>query len=564
MFKIVRGGNHMAFSAKTRQENIEKLKSTQLDLLIIGGGITGAGITVEAGAKGLANGLIEMGDFASGTSSRSTKLIHGGLRYLKQFDVENVAEVSREREIIYNNAAHIVHPTPMILPIYDEQGASFSSFSAEVALKLYDELSDVQEEYKNYFLDKDATLEREPALKTEDLLQAGVYLDYTSDDARITTELMKKANEFGSIIANYVKAVDFIFDDQQKVAGVKAQDVVTGEQFDIKADIIMNATGPWSDETREKSEADSEQRMRPTKGVHLVVPQERLHVNGPIYTDSSFSDNRMIFIIPRNGKTYFGTTDTDYTGDINNPTVSQEDIDYLLKAVNYRFPEAKLTVTDIEASWAGLRPLIAESGGKNPSAVSRGSSLTESENGLITIAGGKLTDYRKMAEGSLKLISKRLKEKTGKEYPEVDTKVVKLSGGDVPLGSEFEVYVEEQAKKGIEVGLSKEEAEKLVRWFGSNVSEIFDRANSFTKPANLDLGDTLFLIYTLENEMALTPTDFFDRRTESILFDHHHVLDIKEAVVEFMADYYQWDASTKEKMVAELEETIAEADLSNL
>ncbi|MBM6615472.1 FAD-dependent oxidoreductase [Desemzia sp. RIT804] len=552
----------MPFSGKTRQENIETLKQKQLDLLIIGGGITGAGITLEAGAKGISNGLIEMQDFAAGTSSRSTKLIHGGLRYLKQFEVELVADVSQEREIIYNNASHIVQPAPMTLPIYEEPGASFDSFSAKVALKLYDELSDVQEEYKHYFLDREDTLNREPALNKEGLLESGVYLDYTSDDARLTLELLKKSHEYGSIIANYVRAVAFIYDTENQICGVKAEDKLTGEVFEIQATVVINATGPWSDTIRKMSLPETESLMRPTKGVHLVVDKKRLPVNGPIYTDTGLQDNRMIFVVPRRSKTYFGTTDTDYQGDISDPQVTNEDVEYLLKAVNQRFPEVHLTKEDIEASWAGLRPLISAGKGKDPSAVSRGSSLKEANDGLLTIAGGKLTDYRRMAEGSIKLIEKRLKEKTSKEFPEVETKTIKLSGGDVPLGDDFGEYVEELSARGVELGLSKLEATRLVEWYGSNAEMIFNETEPFTELHGLNHGEGLSLKYSLENEMTLTPTDYFSRRTDTLLFDHSHLQEIKEPIIKIMAEFYHWDEATKRKMSDELENMIHEVDRS--
>lgn len=551
----------MLFSAKTRADNIEKLKNTKLDLLIIGGGITGAGITVEAGAMGMTNGLIEMQDFAAGTSSRSTKLIHGGLRYLKQFEVEIVSEVASEREIIYNNASHIVKPAPMVLPIYDEEGASFDTFSAKVALDLYDRLSDVQEEYKNYFLDKEKALEKEPTLKKEGLHGAGIYLDYTSDDARLTVELLKKANEVGSLLANYVKATAFTYDEEGKINGVKAEDQLTGEAFEIQAEIVINAAGPWSDDVRHKNEGSSESRIRPTKGIHLVVDHALLPVQSPVYFDSGVQDDRMIFAIPRKNKTYFGTTDTDYKGDLTEPGITKEDIEYLLKAVNHRFENLDLKTSDINASWSGVRPLIQEKG-KDPSAVSRGSSLTESPTGLLTIAGGKLTDYRRMANGTIQLIKKRLQEKTGKDFPMVDTKVIKVSGGDVPIGSEFESYAATEAAKGTALGLSEAEAETIVKWYGSNASNVFAKIDHITSFNGLNLGDALSLRYALENEMTLTPTDYFLRRTDLLLFNIDHLEEIKTPVIEEMARFYNWDKSTKNALTAELEEKIKASNLS--
>ena len=222
-------------SFKTRRETLNKLTEEKLDLLIIGGGITGAGLALQAGAQELNTGLIEMQDFAAGTSSRSTKLVHGGLRYLKQFEVELVAAITKEREVIYQNAPHIVQPDRMLLPVYDEPGASFTEFSAEVALDLYDRLAEVENEWSHTLISKEEVLEDIPALKEEGLIKGGLYLDYINDDARLTIETLKKASELGTLLANYVKATAFLYDENNQINGVKAEDVITGETYEIKA-----------------------------------------------------------------------------------------------------------------------------------------------------------------------------------------------------------------------------------------------------------------------------------------------------------------------------------------
>ena len=554
----------MELSAKTRKHNLKKMISEPLDLLIIGGGITGAGIALEAGAMGIKTGLIEMQDFAAGTSSRSTKLIHGGLRYLKQFEVELVADVSKEREIIYQNARHIVKPTQMKLPIYNEVGASFTSFSGRVALDLYDRLANVHPKDTYYMLNQEESVENEPLLKEENLIETGVYLDYVSDDARLTIEILKKAHDYQSLIANYVKAIAFIYNEEGKINGIRAIDQLTQEEFSIYANVIVNATGPWSDKITNLGDKQTTSQLRPTKGVHIVVDWETLPVQGPIYTDTGLKDDRMIFIIPRKNKTYIGTTDTDYTGDLTQPHITNDDIEYLLSALAFRFPNYLVNREDIEASWAGLRPLIDYDDEGDPSAVSRGSSLTLSDEGLITIAGGKLTDYRRMAEGVLEKVAEELEKRTTTIYQRVDTTQIKLSGGDIPKGESFLDYVEKEAKKGMEVGLTREEATAIVEWYGSNAEIIFGLATDVAIFPNLSLAETIRLYYALENEMTLTPTDYFMRRTDLLLFDLTYMQAIKKAVIEAMTEYYGWSSSQTKSMRDELDKHIAESTLSSL
>ncbi|MDE1548784.1 FAD-dependent oxidoreductase [Jeotgalibaca caeni] len=544
----------MEFSAETRRLNLKEMKNEQLDVLIIGGGITGAGIALETSASMMKTGLLEMQDFAAGTSSRSTKLVHGGLRYLKQFEVEMVAEVSKERKIIHQNASHIVRPTEMLLPVYQEPGASFTLFSAQVALKLYDELANLEQGEQHTFLSSEEVQTLQSNLATEQLSGAGLYLDYSSDDARLTIEILKKAHEQGARVANYVKVTDFIYDEKEQVIGVLATDQLTNETYTIHASVVINATGPWS------SMLEKEMILRPTKGIHLVVDQSRLNVNQPIYTDTGYQDNRMIFIIPRGGKTYLGTTDTDYEGDLSHPLVTKEEVDYLLHAVNRRFPEANLRLTDIEASWAGIRPLLASGDEDHPSAVSRGSSLFQTEKGLITIAGGKLTDYRRMAEETVKVIVQELERKTGKGYATVDTKNIRISGGELPQGGARGIFISEAIAKGGEVGLSESETRTLVDWYGSNIFQVL-KGETFE---GLSFIDSLSLRYALQHEMTLTPTDYFARRTDLLLFRVQHLKEVQEAVIAAMSHYYGWDEVEKERQGTGFRQVFEESQLTHL
>ena len=576
----------MAFSIKTREEEIERLKNEKLDLLVIGGGITGAGVALQASAAKMKTGLIDMQDFGSGTSSRSTRLVHGGIRYLKTFDVQVVSDTVKERAVIQHIAPHMTQPDPMILPIYDEPGAAFTMFSVKVAMDLYDHLAGIEGDspltkYANYTMDKEKTLKREPQLNSKNLLGAGVYLDYQNNDSRLVLENVKKAHELGCLAVSRLKCVEILHDDQKQANGVRVHDNLTGEDFEIHADVIINTSGPWSDLVRQSDkEVYKKPRLRPTKGVHLVVDQSRLTVPQPTYFGSGTDDGRMIFTIPREGKTYFGTTDTDFRGDYAHPTVEQGDVDYLLGIINKKYPSAHLTIDDVEASWAGVRPLIevevegneaadAATGASvsdstsAPSAVSRGSSLTEAEDGLITLAGGKLTDYRIMANGAMDKILEKLHDKFSKNFTLQDSAEIKVAGGDFDSDN-AEEELARIAKEGEEAGLSKADATEIANLFGSEAEQIYDYARTIKPADGLSLGETAALDYSLAEEMTLTPVDYLLRRTYHILFKSDTLNEVKTGVVNHMADYYGWDKVQREEYETELGNEIEESRLEDL
>lgn len=596
------------FSFIDRNKEIEKLKSKKFDLLIIGGGITGAGVALQAAASGLSVALLEMQDFAEGTSSRSTKLVHGGLRYLKTFDVEVVADTVGERAKIQGIAPHIPKADPMILPIFDEPGSTFNLFSIKVAMDLYDHLAGITGgKYANYMLSKEEILKREPQLESKGLLGGGVYLDYRNNDARLVIENIKKAVEDGAVAVSRLKVEEIFHNDDGKVAGVKAKDLLNDESITISSQLIINTAGPWSDIVKQlDKEIDHKPHMRPTKGVHLVVDGEKLKVPQPTYFDTGEQDGRMIFVIPRENKTYFGTTDTDYQGDFDNPRVEQSDVNYLLKIVNRRYPDAKLSVNDIEAAWAGLRPLISEAGGDyngttkekisdenfekiinaaedyskgnqsraavektitgaakeepkdNPSAVSRGSDLTIAEDGLLILSGGKLTDYRLMASEAMKKIIDLLDQKVEL----IDSAKYPVSGGDFDAKNVDE-ELEKFAKAGEDQGLSKEDAKYIADLYGSNAEKVFALKDEKVFDG-LSQGESMSLLYALQAEMVVTPVDYLLRRSNYMLFISHRLMEIKDAVVEAMAEYFDWDQATKETYQSDLENQIRITQLADL
>ena len=412
------------FSNLDRTKTIKKLIGETFDLVVIGGGITGGGIALDAASRGLKVALVEKGDFASGTSSKSTKLIHGGLRYLKQFDFWLVKEVGSERAIVHKLAPHLVLPEKMLLPLIEN--GSYGKWLTSIGLKVYDILAQVTGDDKRKMLEKKEALKLEPLLPKKILKGAGYYAEYRTDDARLTMENIKTSLQFGAEALNYAEVTDFIYSDE-KVAGVKVKDTIEGEEFEIKAKYVISAAGPWVDELRSVNHSKKGKRLHLTKGVHLVFPHEKLPVKQSVYFD--VPDGRMMFAIPRGKVTYVGTTDTNYNNDKDKVQTDMADAIYLISAVNNMFPSINLEMDDIISSWAGLRPLIHEEG-KSASELSRKDEIFISDSGLISMAGGKLTGYRKMAERVVNLLSKKMEEEEGIKVPECTTDQIPLCGND--------------------------------------------------------------------------------------------------------------------------------------
>lgn len=549
----------MKFSKQTRQDNIEKMQKAPLDLLVIGGGITGAGITLDAQDRGLQVGVLEMRDFASGTSSRSTKLVHGGLRYLKQFEIKVVQEVGQERAIVYENAPHVTTPLWMVLPFY--KGGTFGSFTTAIGLEMYDHLAKVKKNERRYMLKPERAVEKEPYLKKNGLKGAGVYVEYRTDDARLTIEVLKKAAEKGAYIANYVKVERFIYDVDGRVKGVYFHDELTGETGQIYAKKIINASGPWVDDLRELDDSKKGKTMHLTKGVHLVIDESKFPISNAIYFDTPFDDKRMMFAIPREGKTYIGTTDTNYKGDPKEPGVTLADVEYILAAANQMFDITPIQVADVESSWSGVRPLIHEEG-KDPSEISRKDEIFHSESGLFTIAGGKLTGYRKMSEKVVDQVMLELSIEEGRAYRKSATKNLILSGGDVGGGDLFDQFVAEKVEVGTHLGLDSLTAEALVHRYGSNVDEVYSYLKA-SQGSGLEPVDYLMLHYGLEHEMVIKPIDYLLRRSSQLLFDSEHAKAVKELIVDEMAEYYDWDEAVRAEYLDEVEQQLTASTTFN-
>ncbi|MGJ7922309.1 glycerol-3-phosphate dehydrogenase/oxidase [Neobacillus sp. LXY-4] len=543
----------MKFSNLERSKHIEKLTNESFDLLVLGGGITGAGIALDAAARGMKVAIVDMQDFSAGTSSRSTKLVHGGLRYLKQFEVKMVAEVGKERAVVYENGPHVTTPEWMLLPIH--KGGTFGMFTTSIGIMVYDFLAGVKKKERRTMLDANQALNREPLLKKQGLKGGAVYVEYRTDDARLTIEVLKAAIEKGAVGLNYAKA-DGLFYENGKVAGAIIRNELNGTNFTIRAKEVVNATGPWVDFIREKDNSKKGKQLKLSKGSHIVIDQSRFPLKQAVYFDTP--DGRMVFAIPRDGKAYVGTTDTFYDEDATHPGMTESDRTYILDAIKYMFPDVNVTEADVESSWAGLRPLIYEEG-KDPSEISRKDEIWISDSGLITIAGGKLTGYRKMAEMVVDTVAKKLANKV---FRSCETRVLPMSGGNVGGSQNFPQFVNKQVEIGMKLGLTKEEAHHLATMYGSNVPDLFKIVKERSEDAKrFKLPIVLFskLVYSIENEMIATPVDFFFRRTGDLLFNIQLVYKYQHQVIAFMAQTFKWSSAEISRYSNDMEREIINA-----
>ena len=540
------------FSNLTRTKIVASLTKEKYDLVVIGGGITGGGIALDAASRGLKVALVEKNDFASGTSSKSTKLIHGGLRYLKQFDFWLVKEVGSERAIVHKLAPHLVLPEKMLLPLIEN--GSYGKWLTSVGLKVYDILAQVTGEDKRQMLEKKEALKLEPLLPKKILKGAGYYAEYRTDDARLTIENIKTSLQFGATALNYASVTDFLYTDE-KIAGVIVKDELSGEPFEIKAKYVISAAGPWVDELRTVNNSKKGKRLHLTKGVHLVFPYEKLPVMQSVYFD--VPDGRMMFAIPRGKVTYVGTTDTNFNNDKDKVQTDLADAIYLLSAVNNMFPKINLEMEDIVSSWAGLRPLIHEEG-KSASELSRKDEIFTSDTGLISIAGGKLTGYRKMAERVVDRIAKKMEEEHQAEIKSCTTEDIPLCGNEFKKFKHVKKYIAEVFERIKVDGFTQHDAWFLVTNYGKQtetVLELYQKRKEKDNPTKLILAE---LQFGIEHEMVQDPMDFFIRRTGRLYFDIDSIRTYMDIVLkEFKTIFKTDDAKIlewKETLMTELKE----------
>ena len=483
-----------ALDLRDRAALFTRLTGETFDVLVIGGGITGAGIVRDAAMRGLRVALIEAYDFGAGTSSRSTKLVHGGLRYLAQGDVGLVREAASERAIVKQIAPHLAAATPVI--VGGRSRAHLATLRA--GLWTYEKLGGVAAAERHEVWDRARLQRDEPALMTDTWAGAVVYAEYITDDARLTLANVRSAASHGAVVANHAAVTAFVREGSA-IVGVAVTDTLGGDggqTFTVRGRVIVNATGPWADRLRALEAPRVPAWLQLTKGVHLVVPRARLQMQHMAIVDAA--DGRGVFIVPRGDYVYIGTTDTFYPQPEYWPGLDAQDVAYVLDSAN-RNIRGKLHLADVVASWAGLRPLVSQPG-KAPSEISRRDETTIGPGGVVTIAGGKLTAFRRMAERVIDLCETRL----GRARPtKATTAREPLPGGDGALSPD-------QLRAGArQMGLDASQAERLARLYGSEALQVLARGVGAAGEAE----------HAVLIEGALTLEDWWVRRSSRAWFD---------------------------------------------
>ena len=523
------------FSAKTRIENIEKLKTDEFDLLIIGGGITGAGAARDASARGLKVALVEASDFASGTSSRSSKLIHGGIRYLENMEFKLVFEALSERSKLFEMAPHLVHPLRFMIPLFEDSRVGM--FKMGLGMWLYDALAMFQAPQMHERLDATESLDRMPALQAKGLKGSYVYSDAYMDDDRLVHETMRSANELGAVIVNYVKATGVEFNsDKSRITSVQVQDLKTGKSWNVKAKRIISSVGPWTDQLGHSLFKEWKNVLRPTKGVHLTLPKGRLPLTSAVVMAAQKSD-RIVFGIPRHEMIIVGTTDTDFKDDPSQVGVTDEDVDYLLKVVDEYFPGAKITRDDLIASYAGVRPLVQD-GSDSEGKTSREHVIFNDPRGVTFVAGGKYTTYRLMAE---QVVEAALADMS------LDDRVkLKVVDTAQPLNAYTSIEAFQQSlamaqKWADERYRNPKDVQMLAERYGMEALEILN-----THPETYNYWQ-LEAAQAIETTMCLHLVDFYTRRVHLFLSEPDHGLAVLDKVTEVFAELLGWNKEQSEK-----------------
>jgi len=523
------------FSQQTRAAALSSMAAEPVDLLVIGGGITGAGIARDAALRGFRVALVDKGDFGGGTSSHSSRLIHGGIRYLEQRGFRLVFEASRERRTLLRIAPHLVRPLPFVFPVY--QGARVPGWKLRAGMWLYDLLAAFRNVKSHRWLSPKQVRRVEPALKDRGLTGAALYWDAQTDDARLVLATMRSAARAGALIANYAEVTSLLKPDG-RVRGAAVRDVVSGETTTVRALVVVNAGGPWVDALRQMDDPAAAPLLRPTKGAHVAVARRRIG-NERAVTLFSPIDGRVMFVLPWGELSYIGTTDTDADASPDAVRVTAADVTYLLRSANAAFPDAHLAANDVVSVWAGLRPLLREAQTAAPSQVSREHRVVESAQGLISIAGGKLTTYRVMARDVTDRVAARLHELDGRPIaPRPPTDRLPLPGGEA---AELDVLIEGARARGV----NEATARHLVASYGSEAAAVLnlvdrDRAlGDHMAPGRPEIWAEV--AHAVEREMAVRVQDVLIRRLHLFYEYTEQAAALAAPVAQRMKKLLGWD-----------------------
>jgi glycerol-3-phosphate dehydrogenase len=499
------------------------MRTEDFDLLVVGGGITGTGVALDAAARGLRTALVERADFASGTSSKSSKLVHGGFRYLRQRELRLVYEGLYERTRALENAPHLVRVLPFLVPVLERGGMIDRRLARLVgtALWTYDLAGGLRAGRKHQRLGVDEALAHMPTIARERLAGAYVLFDATADDARLTLAVARTAAAHGAAVANYATVESFL-KDGARVVGARV--CTGGESIDVRARCVVNAAGVWADDVRALDEGSHPSSLRPAKGVHVTVPWEKLRNDIAVIVPVP-ADDRTVFVVPWGDFTYVGTTDTDYDGPLDDPACTADDVRYLLEAVNSIVTDP-ISPAEVTGTWAGLRPLLRDAHSTRTADLSRRHSVRVAESGTITVTGGKLTTYRRMAADAVDAAAAGL----GGDVGPSPTRHLRLVGGEgftpSPTALEPSLHEHLAGRYGTEAG-----AVLALARAGTGLDEPLVPGLPYLRAE---------AVYAARHEMARTLADVLDRRTRARLLDRRASADAASAVAALLAPELGW------------------------
>ncbi len=529
-----------------RSAAVAALREDPFDVVVVGGGITGAGVALDAASRGYSVALVEKADFASGTSSRSSKLVHGGLRYLQQFDLGLVREALLERQLMVALAPHLVRPLPLVVAAFDGQrpdrlmGLGLNMYDVMSRESLRRRRRDANTDGEaDWSPDRHRTIDGEevmrliPALEPREPTSGYLFYDCQTDDSRLVLTVLAEAERFGAVCANWLE-VSSLVEEGGRAAGVRVRDGATGEEFPIRAENVINATGVWADRLRPEELHDEAEvpNISPSRGTHITLPPDALPVHGAGAIVPA-GGGRTIFVLPWLGRALVGTTDNDYEGDVDHVSPAQDDVSYLLNAVNEYF-ETSLGEGDLSGAFAGVRPLISTGDPKKSVDISRKAELYETSSGMITITGGKLTTWRRMA----KMTVDRLVERDARDAP--------CRTHEIPLGA----AVDASELPRVE-GVPEESYEALAARYGHVARDVLAVAaerGELAQPIVPGLPDLLAeAVHSARREQARGVADVLLRRTRLGLLAAGEVAgaasEVPERVAGALAGELEWDAA---------------------
>jgi glycerol-3-phosphate dehydrogenase len=528
-----------------RADAVRRLADETFDVLVVGGGITGTGVALDAASRGLRTALVDKGDFASGTSSKSSKLVHGGIRYLQQREIGLVYEALAERQILRKTAPHLVRVLPFLLPVFTKNGLLPRRVARLLGTLMwgYDLTGGLRIGKLHKRISKEEALRYMPTLPADNVAASYIYYDAQADDARLTLTIAKTATTFGAAAVNYATLVGLTKDAADNVSGARV--LVDGAEIEVRARTIVNATGVWSDEVRALDDHTHTATIRPAKGIHITVPWSLVRNEIAVVIPVP-KDRRSVFVVPWGGDggphrfTYIGTTDTDYDGPLDDPQITPDDVSYLLRAINGA-STTKITEADILGTWAGLRPLVAQAKSERTADLSRRHSVHTSPGGVVTVTGGKLTTYRRMAADAVDEVVKVIGHGGHSR-----TKKIALYGSDGWDAADIPKNLGERyGSDGRAVAALEASDPDLARPLLENLP--YSRAE---------------VVYATRAEMARTVDDVLSRRTRTRLLARDASAAVAEEVATLMAGELGWASDERERQVARYRALVAEERLA--